>query len=131
MSTTTAHDEHSFFERERERLIADIASELLSNSNVINRRLEDLGGTGKSFDTVAQLWGSFHNLVREQERAAQDADVLAGTGSRLGGRTSTIFHSTTRNQKPEAERWDLKTDNAEMAAVGNIELGTETRGRAI
>ncbi|KAH7336913.1 DASH complex subunit Dad1, partial [Rhizoctonia solani] len=54
------------FERERERLIADIASsfeELLSNSNVINRRLEDLGGTGKSFDTVAQLWGSFHNLV--------------------------------------------------------------------
>ncbi|KAJ1303397.1 hypothetical protein OPQ81_011589 [Rhizoctonia solani] len=93
MSTTTPHDDHSFFERERERLIADIASsfeELLSNSNVINRRLEDLGGTGKSFDTVAQLWGSFHNLVREQERAAQDADVLAGTGSRLGGRTSTM-----------------------------------------
>ncbi|KAG8701214.1 hypothetical protein FRC08_004218 [Ceratobasidium sp. 394] len=94
MSTTTPHEDRSFFDRERERLIADITSsfeELLSNSNVINRRLEDIGGTGKSFDTVAQLWGSFHNLVREQERAAQEpADVLAGTGSRMtGGRAST------------------------------------------
>ncbi|KAJ9098549.1 hypothetical protein QFC19_006317 [Naganishia cerealis] len=62
--------ERSFFEQERDRLVEEIAGgfeDLLSSANVLNRKLEEVFGVGKEFQTVANLWGQFNELIREQK----------------------------------------------------------------
>ncbi|PWN23589.1 hypothetical protein BCV69DRAFT_295907 [Microstroma glucosiphilum] len=52
----------SFFLRERERLLGEIAEsmgQILNNSNALNRKLEESILVGKEFEPVAALWGRF------------------------------------------------------------------------
>ncbi|KZV69336.1 DASH outer kinetochore protein [Peniophora sp. CONT] len=59
-------EDTTFFERERERLAAEITSgfeELLSSSNILNRKLEDVLDTSRDYDTIAQLWSSFREMM--------------------------------------------------------------------
>jgi len=64
MATNT--EESTFFTKERDRLIAEIASgfeELLSTSNNLNRKLEEVLGMTREYETIADLWQSFHELM--------------------------------------------------------------------
>lgn len=85
-----ATEDHAFFNRERDRLAAEITSvslavytrvlpgsvvlilrqgfeELLSSSNTLNRKLEEVLGMTREYETIAALWQSFHELMRGQK----------------------------------------------------------------
>jgi len=79
--------DETFFERERDRLAREITSgfeELLSSSNVLNRKLEEVLGMTKEYDTIAELWKSFHVLMRDSSKEEEDGEErpigLPGTG---------------------------------------------------
>ncbi|EMD39991.1 hypothetical protein CERSUDRAFT_132748, partial [Gelatoporia subvermispora B] len=83
-------DENTFFEKERERLTAEITSgfeELLSSSNTLNRKLEEVLGMTREYETIAALWQTFHELMRGQkeEGAAvqEQSQGLPGTGGHV------------------------------------------------
>ncbi|TFK48684.1 hypothetical protein OE88DRAFT_1634236 [Heliocybe sulcata] len=85
MSTS---EEPSFFEKERDRLAGEITAgfeELLSSSNVSNRKLEEIIGMTTEYKHIAELWQSFQELTRHRrEMAEQDREAegpgLPGTG---------------------------------------------------
>ncbi|KAK0201749.1 DASH complex subunit Dad1-domain-containing protein [Desarmillaria ectypa] len=63
-------DEPTFFERERDRLAREITSgfeDLLSSTNGLNRKLEEVLGMTKEYDTIAALWNSFYELMRQSD----------------------------------------------------------------
>ncbi|KAI0754911.1 DASH complex subunit Dad1-domain-containing protein [Daedaleopsis nitida] len=71
-------EDSSFFEKERERLITEITSgfeELLPSSNNLNRKLEEVLGMTREYETIASLWQSFHELMRGHK---DDGDVSSG-----------------------------------------------------
>ncbi|GBE84887.1 DASH complex subunit Dad1-domain-containing protein [Sparassis latifolia] len=84
-------EEGTFFERERDRLTAEITSgfeELLSSSNNLNRGLEEVLGMTREYETIATLWQSFHELMRGQrddpdESTAEQPQGLPGTGGHV------------------------------------------------
>ncbi|EFI27168.1 hypothetical protein CC1G_14993 [Coprinopsis cinerea okayama7 len=84
-------EEPTFFERERDRLSREITSgfeDLLSSTNVLNRKLEEVLGMTKEYHTIAALWHSFHELMRNSgqlndEEAEQVAPGLPGTGGHV------------------------------------------------
>ncbi|OBZ68660.1 DASH complex subunit DAD1 [Grifola frondosa] len=83
-------DEGSFFERERDRLTGEITSgfeELLSSSNNLNRKLEEVLGMTREYETIAALWRSFHELMRGQKDDVDDSrgepQGLPGTGGHI------------------------------------------------
>jgi len=84
-------EEHSFFDRERDRLSREITSgfeELLSSTNVLNRKLEEVLGMTREYDTIAALWQSFYQLMRGPTLAREDEGDeklhgLPGTGGHL------------------------------------------------
>jgi len=55
--------------------------ELLSSSNVLNRKLEEVGGMTREYETIAALWNSFHELMRGHRAG----DVLDDKGLGLPG----------------------------------------------
>jgi len=65
------HDsDHSFFDRERDRLAREITSgfeELLSSTNGLNRKLEEVLEMTREYETIASLWHSFYELMRSQQ----------------------------------------------------------------
>ncbi|EJC97976.1 uncharacterized protein FOMMEDRAFT_171361 [Fomitiporia mediterranea MF3/22] len=68
-------DEQSFFDKERDRLSNEIAANfehLLTSSNLLNRKLEEVLGMTKEYDTIAALWSRFHALMRAQGGASDD-----------------------------------------------------------
>jgi len=79
-------DDDSFFDRERDKLSADITAgfeELLSSSNVLNRKLEEVLGMTREYETIAALWSSFHELMQGQRAGDLSEDKgpgLPGTG---------------------------------------------------
>ncbi|KIM89008.1 hypothetical protein PILCRDRAFT_61172 [Piloderma croceum F 1598] len=79
-------DDDSFFDRERDKLSAEITAgfeELLSSSNVLNRKLEEVLGMTREYETIAALWSSFHELMRGQRAGDVSEDKgpgLPGTG---------------------------------------------------
>jgi len=78
--------EPSFFERERDRLSAEITAgfeELLSSSNVLNRKLEEVLGMTREYETIASLWQSFHELMRGQHQLPDDPKSVPGTGAHV------------------------------------------------
>jgi len=78
--------EPSFFERERDRLSAEITAgfeELLSSSNVLNRKLEEVLGMTREYETIASLWQSFHELMRGQNQMPDDPRTVPGTGAHV------------------------------------------------
>ncbi|KDR82607.1 hypothetical protein GALMADRAFT_134197 [Galerina marginata CBS 339.88] len=92
-------EESSFFERERDRLSREITSgfeELLSSTNVLNRKLEEVLGMTKEYDTIASLWHSFYQLMRnsgQDDEETEEQPGLPGTGSHV----VTVKQSTNRN----------------------------------
>ncbi|KAJ6494632.1 DASH complex subunit Dad1-domain-containing protein [Mycena vitilis] len=78
-------EDPSFFERERERLTRDPSSnfeDMLLSTNALNRKLEEVLGMTKEYATIAELWKSFYNLMRESGKEAQGeeaADVSASS----------------------------------------------------
>ena len=95
--------EPSFFDRERDRLSAEITAvrtrlssskrinktspqgfeELLSSSNVLNRKLEEVLGMTREYETIASLWQSFHELMRGQNQMPDDPRTVPGTGAHV------------------------------------------------
>ncbi|KAL1748398.1 DASH complex subunit Dad1-domain-containing protein [Schizophyllum fasciatum] len=90
MSISRPDDDQSFFTKERERLSREIAislESLLSTTNGLNRHLEEALGMTKEYDTVATLWGAFHDMMRGPDAGnvsatSEDAPVagIPGTG---------------------------------------------------
>ncbi|KZT56328.1 hypothetical protein CALCODRAFT_435935 [Calocera cornea HHB12733] len=76
-SQSATDTESTYFEKERERLVAEITSsfeDLLSSSNLLNRKLEEVLGVGREFETISSLWGRFHHLMREQKEGEMPVD---------------------------------------------------------
>ncbi|KNZ81279.1 DASH complex subunit DAD1 [Termitomyces sp. J132] len=87
-----ADEDPTFFERERDRLARDITSveqgfeELLSSTNVLNRKLEEVLGMTKEYDTIAELWQSFYRLMRgpiADDSGEEKTTGLPGTGGHV------------------------------------------------
>lgn len=104
-----ATDDHAFFNKERDRLTAEITSvwtrlscwqeepalicyfgqgfeELLSSSNTLNRKLEEVLGMTREYETIAALWQSFHELMRgqkDEETQEEQIQGLPGTGGHV------------------------------------------------
>jgi len=82
-------EEQSFFDRERDRLTGEIAAgfeELLSSSNILNRKLEEVLGMTREYDTIASLWGRFHELMKGQKDVVSLEEQplgLPGTGGHV------------------------------------------------
>ncbi|KAI0667584.1 DASH complex subunit Dad1-domain-containing protein [Trametes maxima] len=84
-------EESTFFEKERDRLTTEITSgfeELLSSSNGLNRKLEEVLGMTREYETIAALWQSFHELMRGQnddgdESSEAEPHGLPGTGGHV------------------------------------------------
>ncbi|KAH8104490.1 DASH outer kinetochore protein [Cristinia sonorae] len=91
-----ATDENAFFNKERDRLTAEITSgfeELLSSSNTLNRKLEEVLGMTREYETIASLWQSFHELMRGQKDESttegEEVQGLPGTGGHVIATTQT------------------------------------------
>ncbi|KAF8636041.1 hypothetical protein AX15_000198 [Amanita polypyramis BW_CC] len=83
-------DDHSFFERERNKLSKEITAgfeELLSSTNVLNRKLEEVLGMTKEYATIAALWHSFYKLMdaptAEEVNDEEKTQGLPGTGTHI------------------------------------------------
>jgi len=92
-------EDPSFFEKERDKLSRDITTgfeELLSSTNVLNRKLEDVLGMTREYETIAALWRSFYELMRGPQLGGVTVDErppgLPGTG---GHTISTKQNSDT------------------------------------
>ncbi|KAH9933131.1 DASH outer kinetochore protein [Epithele typhae] len=82
----------TFFDKERDRLTAEISSgfeELLSSSNGLNRKLEEVLGMTREYETIAALWQSFHELMRGQRDDAAAAEAEGDPAAGLPGREGT------------------------------------------
>jgi DASH complex subunit DAD1 len=66
--------------------------ELLSSTNVLNRKLEDVLGMTREYETIAALWRSFSELMSgpqfRDETMEEQAPGLPGTG----GHTVVMKH---------------------------------------
>ncbi|KAG6896273.1 hypothetical protein C0992_009396 [Termitomyces sp. T32_za158] len=83
-----ADEDTTFFERERDRLARDVTTgfeELLSSTNVLNRKLEEVLGMTKEYDTIAELWQSFYQLMRGPLTDEDQSETmgLPGTGGHV------------------------------------------------
>ena len=96
-------EDTSFFDKERDRLTAEISSvsinaynlrakltcarfikgfeELLSSSNNLNRKLEEVLGMTREYETIAALWQSFHELMRGHHDRDVEGDAAANAGA--------------------------------------------------
>lgn len=97
-------DEDSFFVQERDRLASEITSvnlnspkpfspfisfprqqgfeELLSLTNVFNRQAEEVFSMSAEYETVANLWNSFHQIVQDQDEVTSTAQPAASEDAR-------------------------------------------------
>jgi len=61
--------------------------ELLSSTNVLNRKLEEVLGMTKEYDTIAALWHRFYQLMSGPEpgdtTTEEQAPGLPGTGGHV------------------------------------------------
>ncbi|KAJ7505492.1 DASH complex subunit Dad1-domain-containing protein [Mycena galericulata] len=83
-------EDPSFFERERERLTTMITSdfeELLSSTNALNRKLEEVLAMTKEYPTIAALWGSFYKLMRSSGQEGEGGEEQGSAA--ISGAAST------------------------------------------
>ncbi|KAJ6584737.1 DASH complex subunit Dad1-domain-containing protein [Mycena capillaripes] len=76
-----ADEDPSFFERERDRLTREISSnfeDVLLSTNALNRKLEEVLGMTKEYATIAALWESFYQLMRESGQPGEGEEPNAG-----------------------------------------------------
>ncbi|KAF7291713.1 F-box domain-containing protein [Mycena chlorophos] len=62
---------------ERERLTREIKADfdtVLSSTNTLNRKLEEVIGMTKEYSTIADLWSSFYQLMRDTGTGETDVD---------------------------------------------------------
>jgi DASH complex subunit DAD1 len=60
--------------------------ELLSSSNILNRKLEEVLGMTREYDTIAGLWGNFQELMKGQKDVVSLEERplgLPGTGGHV------------------------------------------------
>jgi DASH complex subunit DAD1 len=74
----------TYFEKQRDLLMAEIAvsmDSVLNNINALNRSIEGAIAVGKEFDSVATLWSNFYDgLVQmEQLRPATEGEQEEST----------------------------------------------------
>ncbi|KAI0801749.1 hypothetical protein BC629DRAFT_135219 [Irpex lacteus] len=92
-------EDHTYFERERDRLAAEITAgfeELLPSTNNLNRKLEEVLDSTREYETIAALWHSFHSLMRSmkddeegQDSQTQSQNGVPGTGGHVLKQQST------------------------------------------
>ncbi|CDR37605.1 CYFA0S01e13146g1_1 [Cyberlindnera fabianii] len=61
----------TYFEKQRDALISEIAismESVLNNVNALNRSLEGAIAVGKEFDSVASLWANFYDGLAQQDQ---------------------------------------------------------------
>lgn len=66
----TRGGEKSYFEQQREELIAEIAmsfEHVLANINKLNRSLEAVITVGNEFSSVEALWSQFENVMGKEQ----------------------------------------------------------------
>lgn len=93
-------EDQSFFERERDRLSREVTSgfeELLSSTNVLNRKLEEVLGMTKEYDTIASLWHTFYELMRSSGSEIGNESMMEGQN--LGGLPGTGGHVVTASKE--------------------------------
>jgi len=92
-------EDRSFFDRERDKLAGEITAgfeELLSSSNILNRKLEEVLGMTREYDSIAALWGSFHELMKGQKKCG----VIRGRAPRsTGNRRARCVVKTGRGRE--------------------------------
>ncbi|KIK59302.1 hypothetical protein GYMLUDRAFT_227327 [Collybiopsis luxurians FD-317 M1] len=85
-------EEESFFDKERDKLSREITSgfeELLSTTNGLNRKLEEVLGMTREYETIAALWRSFHELMQQSDLPEGHTTIeekppgLPGTGGHV------------------------------------------------
>lgn len=76
---------------------------MLSSTNGLNRKLEEVLGMTKEYDTIAALWRSFFELMRNSGSAETDADDMDGA---QGGLPGTGTHVVAARQSQGAARSD-------------------------
>ncbi|KAF7297797.1 F-box domain-containing protein [Mycena kentingensis (nom. inval.)] len=82
--------DRSFFLQERERLTREITADfdaVLSSTNQLVIKHEQVLSMTKEYGTIAELWESFYNLMREMGTTEVDVDqemVDAGVGAAAG-----------------------------------------------
>lgn len=61
--------------------------DLLTSTNALNRKLEEVLGMTKEYDTIASLWQTFHQLMRKSSENVNESIVeehnmagMPGTG---------------------------------------------------
>ncbi|KAH8998548.1 hypothetical protein EDB92DRAFT_1791472 [Lactarius akahatsu] len=84
-------EDRPFFDRERDRTNGRDRNrgfeELLSSSNILNRKLEEVLGMTREYDSIAGLWSRFHELMKGQKEdvvSSEEQPVgLPGTGGHV------------------------------------------------
>ncbi|GAA5964988.1 hypothetical protein JCM3765_004818 [Sporobolomyces pararoseus] len=70
--------ERTEFERERDRLVAEIAESLgkcVSSVNQLNRNIESVNTVGQGFDSVSNLWNQFSQVIYQPAGSHEEAVV--------------------------------------------------------
>ncbi|PPQ99185.1 hypothetical protein CVT26_014108 [Gymnopilus dilepis] len=97
-------EEPSFFERERDRLAKEITAgfeELMSSTNNLNRKLEEVLGMTKEYDTIASLWHTFYQLMLTSGQDPEEIEEqpgLPGTGGHVVSSKPTSSTSSNKNE---------------------------------
>lgn len=72
----------SYFDKQRDLLIAEIGTSMesvLNNINALNRSLEGAIAVGKEFDSVAALWANFYDGLAQMEQLRPQTAETAET----------------------------------------------------
>ncbi|GAA5871502.1 hypothetical protein JCM16303_000775 [Sporobolomyces ruberrimus] len=105
-------NERTDFERERDRLVAEIAENLgkcVSSVNQLNRNIESVNSVGQGFDSVSNLWNQFsqvmyqpagsHDETLAPERILErEQDQKLPSGVVPGGGDPILSASTSSNR---------------------------------
>lgn len=80
MTSKPNNKSSSYFEKQRDALVAEISvsmDTLLNNVNTLNRSLEGAIAVGKEFDNVAAIWNNFYDGMDQTDRLFQKNSRLS------------------------------------------------------
>lgn len=103
-----------FFDKERGRLLREITSsfeELLSSTNVLNRKFEEVLGMTKEYQTIATLWQNFQRLMYRfgTGEAESEKDGVPGTGGHV---VSTTHRYESDEYQPKQSKATVPSHQA-------------------
>ncbi len=79
--TSSSEPGLTYFEKQRDLLISEIAismDSVLNNINALNRSLEGVIQVGKEFDSVSQLWSNFYDSIAQAEQIRSQQQRQSG-----------------------------------------------------